>query len=172
MGYLYFTLFGDSLMAFGQFNDVTAMIDSRAGRSPSLKANAEFGRWHGELDGSAAQWGVLTPKAARKLMESLLPPGSQQELAAAYLSRSIQKVLYRVQGEDRGGASRVVLICNSPEDATGIAALSGLFQQGAKLLAPSGGAGLFPALGYPRVSPNGSRLEIELPGPPLHSDRR
>src|ERR1035437_10189258 len=45
LGSLYFTLFGDSLLAFGQFNDVTAMIDSRAGRSPSLKASAEFAKW-------------------------------------------------------------------------------------------------------------------------------
>ena len=104
-----------------------------------------------------------TPKAARKLMESWLPPGSQQELAAAYLGRSVQRILYRVQGEDRGCATRIVLICNSSEDATGIAALSGLFQQGAKWLAPSGGAGLLPSMGNLRISPSGSRLELELP---------
>ena len=161
---LYFTLFGDSLLAFGQLNDVTAMIDSRAGRSPSLKVNAEFSDWHRELDGTAAQWGVLTPKAARKLMESWLPPASQQELAAAYVGRSVQRVLYRVQGEDRGGATQIVLICNSWEDATGIAALGGLFQQGAKWLAPSGGAGLLPAMGNLRISHASSRVVVELPG--------
>lgn len=162
---LFFTFFDTSLAAFGRLGDVKAMLDARQGSIKALDANADYGSWQGELDGSAPQWGILNGKSAANLAGLWLAPGGQKNVDLSSLGRSVRALLYRVQWET-GFSAQLIMVCNAPESAAGFANLVGLLQQAAQKPAPAGSAALPPILQSIETHRDGARLELDVSGPP------
>jgi len=161
---LFFTFLSSSIAAFGRLPDLKAMLDARQGSANALSANADFVSWEGELEGTAPQWGILNGKSVSNLA-GLWLAGGKQNVDFSSLARSVRALLYRVQW-DTGFSSHMAVVCDSPESASGFAALLDLLQKPPQQPGAPGGAGLPPILQNLSAHRDGARLELDVSGPP------
>lgn len=162
---LFFTFFDSTLAGFGRLTDLKAMLDARQGSINALNANSDFVNWQGELDGTAPQWGILNGKSAANLAGLWLAPSAQKNVDFSSLGRTVRALLYRVQW-DTGFAAHLIMVCDTPESATGFATLIGLLQQAGKQSPTAGGVAVPPILQNVDPHRDGARLELDVSGPP------
>jgi len=161
---LFFTFLNTNLAAFGRIGDVKAMLDARQGSINALNANSDFVNWQGELDGTAPQWGILNGKSLANVAGSWFGSGAKA-VDLTSLGRSVRALLYRVQW-DSGFSAQLFLVCDTPESAAGFAALVGALQQASRQPGPAGAAGLPPILQNVEIHRDGTRVEMDVSGPP------
>ena len=162
---LFFTFFDSTLAGFGRIGDLKAMVDARQGSVNALNSNSDFVNWEGELDGTAAQWGILNGKSAANQAATWLAPSGQKNVDLSSLGRSVRALLYRVQW-DTGFSSNLIMVCNTPESAAGFATLIGLLQQASQKSAPGSGVAFPSILQNIQVHRDGARLQLDVSGPP------
>ncbi len=166
----FFTFLDSGTAAFGHLPDLKALLDVRAGNAKALGANTAFSGWEAELEGTAAQWGILNGKAAANLAGGLLAgikkPGGD---LTAFLS-PVQAFLYSVDWEANFYA-HVVVVCQDAKSAQTFSNLLTLLQNASQqqsTAATTGSAGAPPAvtslLQNLQVQQNGSRVEMDLSG--------
>jgi hypothetical protein len=167
---LFFTFLDSSMAAFGRLADVKAMLDARQGATNALNSNSEFVSWEGELEGSAPQWGILNGKSASNLGAFWFGGAGQKNVDFSSLTRSVRALLYGVQW-DTGFASRLVLVCDSADDAKGFATLVDLLQKAISQPAASGSQSLPTVLQNLEAHRDGARVELDVSGPPEALDQ-
>jgi hypothetical protein len=86
------------------------------------------------------------------------------------MTRSVRALLYRVQW-DTGFASRLVLVCDSADNAKGFATLVDLLHQATSQPAATGSLGLPPLLQNLEAHRDGARVELDVSGPPEALDQ-
>jgi hypothetical protein len=167
---LFFTFLDSSIAAFGRLADVKAMLDARQGSTNALNSNSDFVSWEGELEGSAPQWGILNGKSASNLGALWFGGAGQKSVDLSSMTRSVRALLYRVQW-DTGFASRLVLVCDSADNAKGFATLVDLLHQATSQPAATGSLGLPPLLQNLEAHRDGARVELDVSGPPEALDQ-
>ncbi len=161
---LFFAFFDNTLAAFGRLTDLKAMIDARQGLANALNSNNDYVGWQNELDGTAPEWGILNGKSAANLAGLWMAPAGSKLVDLNSLSRTVRALLYSVQW-DTGFSTRLTMVCDKPETASGFAGLITLLQQAAQR--PSaGGSSLPPILQSIQTHVDGARLELDASGPP------
>jgi hypothetical protein len=143
------------------------MLDARQGSANALNSNSEFVSWEGELEGSAPQWGILNGKSASNLEALWFGGAGRKSVDFSSMTRSVRALLYRVQW-DTGFTSRLVLVCDSAENAKGFATLVDLLQKAASQAAATGSLGILQNLEAHR---DGARVELDVSGPPEALDQ-
>ncbi len=161
---LYFTFLDGTLAAFGRVGDLKAMLDARQGSANALNSNPDFVNWQGELDGTAAQWGILNGKSAANLAGQWIA-GGQKTIDLSSLARSVHALLYRIQW-DSGFTASIFMLCDTPETAAGFGNLIVLLQQASKAPTKTGTSSLPPILQSIETHRDGARLELAVSGPP------
>ncbi len=165
---MFFTFLDSGTAAFGHLPDLKAMLDVRGGSAKSLGSNTAFSGWEAELDGTAAQWGILNGKAAANLAAGWLAdvkkPGGD---LSAFLS-PVQAVLYSVDWEGNFYA-HVAVVCQDAKSAQTFTNLLTLLQDASQQsAAPTGSASAPPAvnslLQNVQVQQDGSRVKMDLSG--------
>jgi hypothetical protein len=167
---LFFTFLDSSVAAFGRLTDVKAMLDARQGASNALNSNSDFVSWEGELEGTAPQWGILNGKSTSNLGALWFGGAGQKSVDLSSMTRSVRALLYRVQW-DTGFTSRLVLVCDSADNAKGFATLVDLLHQAAAQPAATGSQGLPPLLQNLEAHRDGARVELDVSGPPEALDQ-
>jgi hypothetical protein len=162
---LFFTFFDSGVAGFGRLGDIKAMVDARQETANALNSNSDFVNWQGELDGTAPQWGILNGKSAANMAGMWLAPTGQKTTDLSSLGRSVRALLYRVQW-DSGFSAQIFMVCDTPETAAGFSNLMGLLQQASKQSTVGGRSAFPPILQSIETHRDGSRLELDVSGPP------
>ena len=167
---LFFTFPDSSVAAFGRLADMKAMLDVQQGSMNSLSANSDFVNWDGELEGTAPQWGILNGKSAANLAAMWLAGSGRRDVDFSSMARGVRALLYRIQW-DSGFSAHLVLVCDTPASAKGLATLLDLLHKAAQQPAASGNAGLPPILQNIETHLDGARVELDVSGPPEMLDQ-
>ncbi len=176
-----FAFLSSNEAAFGRFDDIKALLDVHAGSKPPLSSNQQFSDWENGLEGSAAQWGIATGRAAANEAIPWLTAGRKLTVDANALFEPIKAVLYHVDWQS-GVAAHLTVICESAQAAQGLDQLLSLLRT-ARMPA---GAAPPAALGVVRsmqIQTDGSKLKLDataslsdlsqlLNAPPSSSGRR
>lgn len=112
---LHFAFLDSSTAIFGRLADVKAMLDVRAGKSPPLQSNSGFVKAADELEGSAAQWGIIEGAMASRQALPLLggdtkPPGDPKTLVDP-----IRSILYHLDWDTQLALS-LSIVCQEREE--------------------------------------------------------
>lgn len=142
-GDLFFAFLNSSSAAFGHLRDLKEILDVRAGMRPALDTNPALVEWEAELDGTLAQWGVATGRAAANAAGPWLTAGRSGAKASEdpqVIFGPVQAVLYRVDWGS-GITAHVSIVCQNSETAAALSALLGAWrdsrQVGGTAQAPS-----------------------------------
>ncbi len=166
----YFAFLDSGTAAFGHLADLKALLDVRAGNAKSLGSNTAFSGWEQELEGTAAQWGILNGKAAANLAAGWFsgvkkPSGD----LTAFLS-PIQAVLYTLDWEANFYA-HLAVVCQDAKSAETFSKLLTFLQSAAlqQSASPSGNSataspGVNALLQNVQVQQDGSRVTMDLSG--------
>jgi hypothetical protein len=161
---LYFAFLDRSVVAFGWRADVKAMLDARQGAANALNSNSDFVAWERELEGTAPQWGIVNGESASNLWTNWFGGAGQNRVDLGSMTGSVRALLYRVHW-DTGFTSRLVLVCNSVDNAKGFAMLVDLLHQAVAQPTSASSQGLSPLLRNLQAHRDGVRLELDLSGP-------
>lgn len=162
---VYFVFFNSSSGAFGQRHELKELLDVRAGMRPALDSNAAFVDWEAELEGTSAQWGIATGKAAANQAGPWMAAGAKQAVDPSVLFGPVRAVLYRV---DWGTpvTTHVSILCQSPETASAFSTLLGLWRDSRQTAAtnplPSSVVSLLQGMD---IQASGARVELTASGP-------
>jgi hypothetical protein len=165
---LFFAFFDSSTAVFGRMSDLKAVLDVRAGGRPGLQSNSDFANAEAELEGSAAQWGIVRGPVAASAAVPLLTGGVKLPADPKALLEPLRVVLYRL---DWGGqlSMHMSLLCRDAESATKLShalALLRVVQPNPGSDSPSGSAvGVLALFQGMDVQTNGSRLDMSGPVP-------
>jgi len=160
---VFFAFFNSTSAAFGHKRELKELLDVRAGTRPALDTNASFVAWEAELEGTSAQWGIATGKAAASQAAPWLTAGAQQALDPSVVFAPLRSVLYRVEWGSTITTS-ITMLCQSPETASAFATLLGLWrnQRPAANPLPPALAAVLQGL---EIQTNGARIELTASGP-------
>jgi len=154
-----FAFLDTSLAAFGHSNDLTALLDARAGARRTLDSNSEFASWAAELEGTAPQWGVMTGKAAANFALPWLTGGAKLPVDASAALAPVRAVLYRI--EWGGGLSlRLSIVCQNVQSAGALAQLLSLWRDSQRPAGATASPTALPTLSDLNVETNGARVEV------------
>jgi len=162
---VFFVFFSSTSAAFGHKHELKELLDVRAGTRPALDSNAAFVEWEAELEGTSAQWGIATGKAAANQTGPWIAAGAKQSLDPSVVFGPVRAMLYRI---DWGSAiaTHVVILCQSPETAAAFSTLLTLWRDSRQTATtnplPSSLATLLQGL---EIQANGSRVELTGSGP-------
>lgn len=162
---VFFVFFNSTSAAFGHKHELKELLDVRAGTRPALDSNAAFVEWEAELEGTSAQWGIATGKAAANQAGPWIAAGAKQSLDPSVVFGPVRAMLYRV---DWGSAitTHVAILCQSPETAAAFSTLLALWRDSRQTATtnplPSSVATLLQGL---EIQANGSRVELNGSGP-------
>lgn len=157
---VFFVFLDSTSAAFGHKHELKELLDVRAGTRPALDSNAAFVEWEAELEGTSAQWGIATGKAAANQAGPWLSAGAKQALDPSVVFAPVRAVLYRV---DWGSAitTHVTIICQNSETASAFATLLTLWRDSRPTATanplPSSLATLLQGL---EIQASGSRVEM------------
>jgi hypothetical protein len=157
---LLFCFLSSSSAAFGRRQDLEALLDARAGSRPALEANRTMVNWEAELDGTAAQWGITTGKAAANHAAAWLAAGGKLPIDPGVILNPVQAVLYRVEWGS-GISTHASIVCQSAETATTLAKLLALWRDSN----PQTSASAANFLQGLEIDSSGSRIELTATGP-------
>ena len=162
---VFFVFLSSSSAAFGCLRDLTELLDVRARMRPALETNAAFVEWEAELEGSSAQWGIATGKAAANAAGPWLVAGGKQSPDPSVLFGPVSAVLYRV---DWGGGvtAHVSILCQNSQTAAALSALLAAWRDSRQTArteqAPATVNALIQGL---EIQLSGSRVELTASGP-------
>ena len=165
----YFTFLDSGTAAFGHLPDLKALLDVRAGSAKALGANTAFSGWEAELEGTAAQWGILNGKAASNLAAGWLADVKKPSGDLAAFMSPVQAVLYSVDWESNFYA-HVAVVCQDAKSAQTfsnlLTLLQNVSQQQSAATAGSASAppGVNSLLQNAQVQQDGSRVVLDLSG--------
>ena len=166
---LFVTFLNSSTAAFGDQEDLKALIDVQNNSRSSLQTNDDFTRWEGDLDGTAPQWGIATGPAAANQAIPWLTAGKNVPGNLSALMGPVKAVLYRVNWSQGEGVSLHLSVrCQNLEAAAGLSQLFTLLHNAAS--SPSASTPqLTPAMAQVlqnlQVSTDGSRLDLDMTAP-------
>ena len=156
---LLFCFLSPTTALFGRRDDLDALFDVRAGSRPALDSNSTMVNWEAELEGSAAQWGITTGKAAANHAIGMLEGGKMKVDPGSFFNL-IRAVLYRVEWTG-GVTTRATVVCQSEDAATTLAKLLTLWRDSN----PQTSTGVTTFLQGLEVDSNGPRIELSASGP-------
>lgn len=157
---LFFCFLSPTSAAFGRRKDLDALLDVRAGSLPALDSNPTMVNWEAELEGTAAQWGITTGKAAANHAVAWLAAGGKLPVDPSVILDPVKAVLYRV--EWGGGIStHASIVCRSAETATTLANLLAIWRD-TNPQTPANASTFLQGL---EIDTNGSRIELTATGP-------
>jgi hypothetical protein len=168
-----FTFFDSGTAAFGRLADLKALLDVRAGTAKALSTNSAFANWEQELEGTAAQWGILSGKAAANLAAAWFVGGKKPSVDVSTLLGPVRGVLYRVDWEGNFYA-HVAVVCQDAQSAETFTKLLTLLQN-ATQQQPANATSTSPVVNSllqgVEIRQNGARVEMDLSGPVQALDR-
>jgi len=160
----YFTFLDSSLAAFGRLHDLKALLDVQAGSAPSLATDQAFQGYESELAGTAAQWGILTGKAAANVATPWLSGGKKTTVDLTVFLQPVQAILYRIDW-DGGFTAHLSILCKTAESAAGLFQLLNILKAMPVFSGAGGGAGPSPIIQNLDAHQDGQRLELSVSGP-------
>ncbi len=160
---LFFTFFDSSTAIFGRLSDLKALLDVRAGVKPALQSNASFVSAEGELEGSAALWGIVQGGLASSEVLPVLTGGAKTPGDPKELLAPIRMVIYRLDWDGQL-TMHMSLLCRDAESAAKLSQALALFRAArptptAKSTSASS-AGVMPLLQGMDSQTNGSRIDL------------
>jgi hypothetical protein len=162
---VFFAFLSSSSAAFGRLRDLKELLDVRAGARPALDTNSAFVEWEAELEGSSAQWGIATGKAAANAAGPWLAAAGKQSADASVMFGPVRVLLYRVDWGS-GITAHVAIICQSSETAAAFSALLTAWRDSRQTAgtdqASTAVNALLPGL---EIQSSGSRVELTASGP-------
>ncbi len=162
---VFFVFLSSSSAAFGRLRDLKELLDVRAGARPALDTNSAFVEWEAELEGSSAQWGIATGKAAANAAGPWLTAGGTALGDPGAMFAPVRAVLHRADWGS-GISAHVSVVCQSSETAAALSALLTAWrdsrQTAASDQAPAAVNALVQAL---EIQSSGSRVELTVSGP-------
>jgi hypothetical protein len=160
-----FVFLTSSSAAFGRLGDLRDLLDTRGGARPALETNAEFVEWEAELEGTSAQWGISTGKAASLAAGPWLAAGGKQMLDPSAIFGTVKAVLYRMEWGG-GVTTHVSIVCQNDESAAALAQALTILRSASPSTSanalPSGLATLLEGL---EVRASGPRVELTTMAP-------
>jgi len=160
----FFTFLDSSLAAFGRLHDLKALLDVRAGSADALETNQAFRSYEAELEGTAPQWGILSGKAAAKVVGPWLLGERKNSIDLTAFLEPVQAVLYRVDW-DGGFTAHVSVVLKTPESAAGLFQLLNILKSAPLPVTSGSGSASASLLQNLDARQDGSRLELRASGP-------
>jgi hypothetical protein len=158
----FFAFFNPSSAAFGRLRDLREILDVRARAKPALDTDPKFVGWEAELEGTAAQWGISTGKAAANQVVPWIAGGGRVKADPGTILGPVQAFLYRIDWAG-GITANLSIICKDTESAKAFATLLTLWRDSQPAQATP--TRLSQMLQTLDISANGSRVELTAFGP-------
>jgi hypothetical protein len=160
----YFTFLDSSQAAFGRLHDLKAILDVQAGSAASLATDQNFQGYEAELEGTAAQWGILTGKAAANVATPWVSGGKKTTVDLTVFLQPVQAILYRIDW-DGGFTAQISVVCKTSDSAGGLFQLLNILKAAPVFSGAGGNSGPSPILQNLDARQEGSRLELRASGP-------
>ena len=126
--------------ALGTLNSLTALLQARQGRSPSLSSDSHFTALADEARSDSPIWGIATGAAVADWFKGWMPTQKDLELDWSQAFQNVSSLIYSVDAADKVRLN-VKMACTTPQAA---ADLNRIFQ----------GMKLFQQLAWQRQNPN------------------
>lgn len=171
---LFFAFFDSSTAVFGRMSDLKAVLDVRAGGRPGLQSNSDFANAEGELEGTAAQWGIIQGTLAATEAIPFLTGGVKLFADPKALLEPVRVVLYRLDWGDQLFI-HLSLLCRDAQSANklrqALALLHAAPPNSSSGTTSGTAGGVLALLQGLDLQTNGSRLEMSGPVPAALADQ-
>lgn len=157
---LFFFFLDSNTAAFGQRQQLEALIGVRFGEQPGLYSNNDMSALVNQANGGGTVWAVLNPAYTRLAMQQLVPEAAQFP-AAAQLAAKLKAMTIMIKAGS-GVDARFEAVCGSSDDANTFAALlqAGIMYR--RYQVGSTNPELGQLLESAQVAPSGDRLDLRL----------